>query len=98
MSEDAEAQSPYTERVIFRGQVQGVGFRYRTRRLARGYPVTGYVKNLADGTVELIAQGDEDDVSKFVDELSRVMERNISAADRRPLDPSERYAGFSIRR
>ncbi|TWU12022.1 Acylphosphatase [Symmachiella macrocystis] len=98
MSEDAEAQPPYAERVIFRGQVQGVGFRYRTRRLARVYPVTGYVKNLADGTVELIAQGAEDEVITFVDELGRVMERNISAVDRSPWDGSERFAGFSIRR
>jgi len=98
VSEDAEAEPPYTERVIFRGQVQGVGFRYRTRRLAKGYPVMGYVKNLADGTVELVAQGTEDVVTKFVSELGRVMEKFISAADRSPWDGSERFAGFSIRR
>ncbi len=45
-------------RVYFTGRVQGVGFRYSTRALATGFEVTGFVKNLPDGGVELVAEGD----------------------------------------
>lgn len=44
-------------RVIYTGHVQGVGFRYTTRNLASGFDVRGYVKNLSDGSVELVCQG-----------------------------------------
>jgi len=44
--------------VIYSGTVQGVGFRYTVERLSRHFAVTGYVKNLCDGTVELVAEGD----------------------------------------
>jgi acylphosphatase len=43
--------------VIFRGEVQGVGFRYTSYNIARNYNVAGYVRNLPDGTVELFLQG-----------------------------------------
>lgn len=45
--------------VIFIGRVQGVGFRYTVDRIARYFAVTGYVKNLPDGNVEMEAEGDE---------------------------------------
>ena len=43
--------------IIFKGQVQGVGFRYTTHRVAGRYDVTGFVRNLPDGTVEMLVQG-----------------------------------------
>ena len=48
------------ERVIiyYAGLVQGVGFRYSVRALVNGFEVTGTVRNLADGRVELIAEGE----------------------------------------
>ncbi len=89
---------PYTERVIFVGRVQGVGFRYTTHRVATGHPVTGYVKNLPDGTVELVAQGTEPSVSAFIDEVGRVMQRYISNSDRTSIASEEQFQDFSIRR
>ncbi len=59
-----------TKRVIYSGRVQGVGFRYTCKDLARGYDVIGSVKNLADGTVELIASGDHAEVEDFLNEIS----------------------------
>ncbi len=50
----------------FSGHVQGVGFRYSTAQLAKGYEVTGYVKNLADGRVELEIEGSESECRKMV--------------------------------
>ena len=46
--------------------VQGVGFRYSCRQLAKGFDVTGWVMNLEDGRVEMWAQGAEDEVKEFL--------------------------------
>lgn len=51
--------------VFYSGRVQGVGFRYQTRRVAAGFEVTGYVRNLADGRVELVAEGDAEELREF---------------------------------
>ncbi len=52
-------------RVIYSGNVQGVGFRYQSRQVAAGFEVTGWVKNLADGRVELLAEGDDGELREF---------------------------------
>jgi acylphosphatase len=51
--------------VFYSGKVQGVGFRYQVKRLAAGFEVTGIVRNLADGRVELIAEGQKDELVEF---------------------------------
>lgn len=58
-----------TVQVFYEGRVQGVGFRYTARRLAAGYDVAGYVRNLADGRVELVASGDVGEVDAFLSAL-----------------------------
>jgi acylphosphatase len=55
--------------VHFGGHVQGVGFRYSARQVAAGFDVTGYVQNLADGRVRLVAEGAADELDRFLDEL-----------------------------
>ena len=50
----------------FNGTVQGVGFRYTTQRLAGRFPVTGFVRNLSDGRVELVAEGEETKLQDFL--------------------------------
>jgi acylphosphatase len=57
--------------VLFEGHVQGVGFRFTTLNVARRHPVTGYVRNEPDGSVRLVAEGAEDSVLRFLDELRR---------------------------
>jgi acylphosphatase len=52
--------------VFFLGKVQGVGFRYTTKTVATGFEVTGVVKNLPDGRVELIAEGDKRELEEFL--------------------------------
>ena len=52
--------------VLFAGRVQGVGFRYTAQQLAAGYEVRGTVRNLADGRVELLAEGDERELQDFL--------------------------------
>ena len=53
-------------RVFYDGRVQGVGFRFTTRQVARGYEVTGWVRNLPDGRVELEAAGEPEEVEAFL--------------------------------
>jgi acylphosphatase len=55
--------------VYFRGHVQGVGFRYTTARVAAGFEVTGYVQNLADGRVRVVAEGASGEIDRFVAEI-----------------------------
>jgi len=56
-----------TVQVFYEGRVQGVGFRYSARRVATGFDVAGYVRNLPDGRVELVASGDPEEVDGFLD-------------------------------
>jgi acylphosphatase len=52
--------------VFFSGTVQGVGFRFTAERLARCFPVTGFVRNLEDGRVEVTAEGEEASLVEFL--------------------------------
>ena len=51
--------------VYYSGRVQGVGFRYQVKRLAAGFELVGVVRNLADGRVELVAEGRDDELAEF---------------------------------
>lgn len=48
------------------GLVQGIGFRYASQKEATKRELVGYVKNLADGSVEVVAEGKEEDLKKFI--------------------------------
>ncbi len=63
--------------VIYSGRVQGVGFRYTVLELANQLHVTGWVKNLPDGRVEAVIEGDEDSVKKLALEIDQAFKRNI---------------------
>jgi acylphosphatase len=86
-----------TERVNYAGHVQGVGFRYTVRSIARRYPVKGYVKNLADGSVELVAQGRPEAIGGLVAEVARQFDGYIRHCERRPIQTAETFANFEIR-
>jgi acylphosphatase len=84
-------------RVIFAGFVQGVGFRFTTKMLAGGYAVTGWVRNLADGTVEVEAQGEKDEVRAFIDRIRSEMKRNIVETTLTWTGARMDEQGFSVR-
>jgi acylphosphatase len=82
--------------VVYSGQVQGVGFRYTAQRLAQGFSVSGYVRNLANGNVELVAEGPADQVEAFLEAVGRRMGDYIEG--KTPKDvPAGSYRGFQIR-
>ena len=56
--------------VFYEGHVQGVGFRFTVRQIAKGFDVTGWVRNLPDSRVELQVTGEEDEVHAFVDRIA----------------------------
>ena len=57
--------------VLYEGHVQGVGFRFSVRHVAKGFDVTGWVRNLPDGRVEVQATGDEEEVRAFLDQVAQ---------------------------
>lgn len=63
--------------VYFAGHVQGVGFRYTTRRVANRFLVAGQVRNLSDGRVELICEGEQAELRLLIKAVNEAMEGNI---------------------
>jgi len=55
--------------VIFAGHVQGVGFRFTAHRMAARHQLTGFVRNLGDGSVEMVAQGSAGDIDDCIEDI-----------------------------
>jgi acylphosphatase len=84
--------------VFYDGHVQGVGFRFTVRQIAKGFDVTGWVRNLPDGRVELQVAGEQDEVRAFVDrvadsELHSLIRKKTEHKLNEPVDAR----GFEIR-
>ena len=83
--------------VYYSGQVQMVGFRYTSRSVAKRHPVTGWVKNLPDERVELVAEGEESVLKDFLNDIKGEMSycrftENISWTE-----PTGEFTEFGIR-
>lgn len=81
------------------GRVQGVGFRYTTQHEARRLGINGYAKNLDDGSVEVVASGEAEQVETLLKWLREGGPRS-ARVDRvlsEPHRPREEFTGFSIR-
>jgi len=83
--------------VFFRGHVQGVGFRYTTHAIARGFDVTGYVRNLDDGRVELVAEGVRHELAAFLDEVRERLGQFIRGETVDTQPATEKFTAFEIR-
>jgi acylphosphatase len=84
-------------RVVFDGDVQGVGFRYTACRLSEGYDVTGYVRNLPDGRVECLVEGDKDQIDRFLADLSGRMAHYIRRTTQQSAPAAGGYPSFTVR-
>jgi acylphosphatase len=62
-----------SRRVLYSGRVQGVGFRYTAHQIARRHAVTGFVRNLPDGRVELVAEGSSAELDQMLDQIAAAM-------------------------
>ena len=83
--------------LIVRGRVQGVFFRASTQREARRLGLTGFVKNRADGAVEIVAEGEEDDVKDLLNWSQHgPTTARVEAVDTRWRSYTGEYAGFRI--
>ena len=85
------------KRVIYHGRVQGVGFRYTSRGIAKRFDVVGFVRNLNDGTVELLAQGEPEEVDGFLAAVGERLAANIKLADVSAVNPDVALTRFEIR-
>ena len=68
--------------VHFTGHVNGVGLRYSVKQIAREFEVTGYVKNLADGRLELDIEGDQNECCRFLREVESELDNFIRDTER----------------
>ena len=83
--------------VFFEGHVQGVGFRFTTFNLAKGYEVTGFVKNLADGRVQMELEGDHEECMAFIKALSEEMASFIRDKTQTESERAPEFKAFMIR-
>jgi acylphosphatase len=84
--------------VFYSGRVQGVGFRYTVKRIAGGFEVIGWVKNLPDGRVELQAMAeDSEELTTFLQAIrDSSLAGNIKSAEEHVIGPLAGVRGFSI--
>ncbi len=87
------------KQVIYTGRVQGVGFRYATKQLASGFDVSGWVRNLPDGRVELLAIAfDAEELEAFLTELQEnsALANHIKETETHKVPAPTDVKGFSI--
>ncbi len=82
--------------VVFKGRVQGVGFRYTAHRSACRFELTGFVRNLGDGSVEMLMQGNRDDVDECLADIQDSFEGYIKETQINEVPEDPRYKSFVI--
>ena len=83
--------------ILYTGSVQGVGFRMTAQQAAAGREVTGYVRNLPDGRVELVAEGEPGEVEAFLDAVAERMRGHISETQVSEDTANGEFEGFRMR-
>ncbi len=84
------------KRIIFKGRVQGVGFRFTALDIANRYNLTGRVCNLLDGTVEMIAQGPSEDIGDCLRDIKEAFAGYIRETIIEEIPLNSRYTDFKI--
>jgi len=82
--------------IYYSGSVQGVGFRFTAIDLARKFGIKGWVKNLADGRVELLAEGPDETLKNFLKDLDQQMAHYITDKQVSWEAASNKFSGFEI--
>ena len=84
------------KRIIFKGRVQGVGFRFIALDIANRYDLTGRVCNLLDGTVEMIAQGPSEDIDDCLRDIKEAFASYIRETKIEEIPLNSLYTDFKI--
>ena len=85
-------------RMKIKGKVQGVFFRASTREAAERYGIKGWVKNMSDGTVETVAEGEKDAIEKFIDWCRKgPADARVTDIDIVRQSPTGQFKDFSIK-
>ena len=87
-----------TKKIIVSGLVQGVGFRWSTQLVAKDMHITGTVKNMANGNVEIIAQGDSLQLSHFISKVKAcpTPAGRVDQIDVQDLPTSDTFHSFNV--
>lgn len=83
--------------VHYSGRVQGVGFRFTAHSLAGKFPVCGYVKNLPDGRVEAVVDGEREVIERFLADVHQEMSGHIRGMTAHDSPATGQFAGFEVR-
>ncbi len=92
--------NPFTQTrrcCYFSGRVQGVGFRFTVQNIAQRYNVYGYVRNLPDGRVELIMEGDPSEMDLLLSDVTEKMNCYIKGVDTNLFPPTGEFDDFFVR-
>jgi acylphosphatase len=84
-------------RLTFFGEVQGVGFRYLASRIAGRYGITGYVRNLPDGSVECVLEGQAGEIDAFLADITEQMSQHIRRTTSQVGEYTGLYPAFEVR-
>ena len=82
--------------IMFVGRVQGVGFRFTAHRAANRHQLTGFVRNLPDGNVEMLAQGPVEDINDCIRDIKEYFTGYLREAKIQEVPPDPRYTNFKI--
>ncbi|MFA5112711.1 MAG: acylphosphatase [Candidatus Margulisiibacteriota bacterium] len=80
----------------FFGRVQGVGFRFTAENVANAYKLTGFVRNLPDGSVEVVVEGEEGEIKSFLATINEELDNYIEKYKLNWFPPTAEYKRFTI--
>ncbi|OGX31287.1 MAG: hypothetical protein A3G37_02355 [Omnitrophica WOR_2 bacterium RIFCSPLOWO2_12_FULL_46_30] len=83
--------------ILYSGRVQGVGFRFTAETMAVESGIQGWVKNLGDGRVEIMAEAEEEALKDFLNKIRQSFSRYIQDEDLRWSDAADEFQDFQIR-
>jgi len=86
----------FAKHIIFTGTVQGVGFRFTAQRIASRHQLTGFVRNVPDGTVEMLVQGKPEDIDNCIKDIKESVGGYIRQTKIEDTPPDPRYTVFKI--
>ena len=88
--------SKITKHIIFTGHVQGVGFRFTAHHIANRHQLTGFVRNVPDGTVEMLVQGLSENIDNCIQDIKKSFAGYIREIRIEEIPPDVRYKEFRI--